>query len=68
MEAAEELMPAIPPSSTRSVAFLESRGQVAEALRVATDLDYGFELAVQLGELGIASEIVENEDGWPPRR
>ena len=63
MEAAEELMRAIPREQHNSVAkFLESRGQVAEALRVATDPDYRFELAVQLGELGIAREIVENED------
>ena len=34
--------------------FLESRGMVAEALEVATDPDYRFELAIQLGRLEIA--------------
>ena len=63
MEAAEELMRVIPREQHNSVAkFLESRGQVADALRVATDPDYKFELAVQLGELGIAREIVEHEE------
>ena len=63
MDAAEELMPTIPRDSHNSVArFLESRGLVADALRIATDPDYKFELAVQLGELGVAREIIENED------
>jgi coatomer subunit beta' len=31
-------------------------------LRIATDPDYKFELAVQLGELGVAREIVETEN------
>ena len=53
MEAAEELLPSIPRDQHNSVArFLESRGLVADALRIATDPDYKFELAVQLGELG----------------
>ena len=34
--------------------FLESRGMVAEALEVATDPDYRFELAIQLGKLEAA--------------
>ena len=34
--------------------FLEGRGLAAEALEVATDPDYRFELAVGLGELGTA--------------
>lgn len=34
--------------------FLESRGKVEDALEVATDPDYRFELAIQLGRLGIA--------------
>ena len=34
--------------------FLESRGMVEEALEVATDPDYRFELAIQLGKLDVA--------------
>ena len=34
--------------------FLEGRGLAAEALEVATDADYRFELAVGLGELDTA--------------
>lgn len=34
--------------------FLESRGMIEEALEVATDPDYRFELAMQLGRLEVA--------------
>ena len=34
--------------------FLESRGMLEDALEVATDLDYKFDLAVQLGRLEVA--------------
>lgn len=34
--------------------FLESRGMIEEALEVATDPDYRFELAIQLGRLEVA--------------
>lgn len=34
--------------------FLESRGMIENALEVATDPDYKFELAIQLGRLEIA--------------
>lgn len=37
--------------------FLESRGMIEEALEVATDPDYRFELAIQLGKLEIAKVI-----------
>jgi coatomer subunit beta' len=63
MDAAETLMATIPKDQYNSVAkFLEARGQVAEALKIATDPDYKFDLAVQLGELNIARQIVEHED------
>lgn len=40
---------------TASVArFLESRGMIEDALEVATDPDYRFDLAVQLGRLEVA--------------
>jgi len=61
LEAAEELLTSIPKEHHNSVArFLEARGLVSDALRVATDPDFKFELAVQLGELGIAKEIIES--------
>ena len=63
MDAAETLLATIPKDQYNSVAkFLEARGQVAEALKIATDPDYKFDLAVQLGELNIARQIVEHED------
>ena len=34
--------------------FLESRGMIEDALEVATDPDYRFELAMQLGRLEVA--------------
>lgn len=40
--------------------FLESRGMVEEALEVATDPDYKFELAIQLGRLEIAKVIASD--------
>lgn len=62
VDAAEELLPTIPTEQYNNIArFLESRGFVADALRVATDPDYRFELATQLGELSIARGIIENE-------
>ena len=58
MEAAEELLPSIPQDQHNNVArFLEQRGAVAEALRIATEPDYKFDLAIQLGELQLAREI-----------
>lgn len=42
--------------------FLEGRGRTADALEVATDPDYRFELAVQLSKLDVALEIAESAD------
>lgn len=42
--------------------FLEARGHTANALEVATDPDYRFELAVQLSKLEVALEIAETAD------
>jgi Coatomer WD associated region len=47
--------------------FLEGRGLPELALEVATDPDYRFELAVQLGDLDIALSIAqtsESEAKW----
>ncbi|KAK9690312.1 hypothetical protein RND81_09G119000 [Saponaria officinalis] len=67
-ERANEILRTIPKEHHNSVArFLESRGMIAEALEVATDPDYRFELAIQLGRLEVAKEIaieVHNESKW----
>lgn len=42
--------------------FLEGRGRTEEALEIATDPDYRFELAVQLGKLDAALQIAEASD------
>ncbi len=60
LEAAEDILPTIPTDQHNTIArFLESRSFVADALRVATDPDYKFDLAVQLGELHIARNLVD---------
>nr|XP_023919406.1 coatomer subunit beta'-1-like [Quercus suber] len=68
LERASEVLPSIPKEHHNSVArFLESRGMIEDALEVATDPDYRFELAIQLGRLevakGIASEV-QSESKW----
>ena len=42
--------------------FLEARGLVEQALALATEPDYRFELAVQLGQLDTALAIAETAD------
>ncbi|KZV26094.1 Coatomer, beta' subunit isoform 1 [Dorcoceras hygrometricum] len=68
LEKANEVLPSIPKEHHNSVArFLESRGMIEEALEVATDPDYRFELAIQLGKLEIAKEIAavaQSESKW----
>ncbi|GLT52961.1 hypothetical protein SLA2020_262660 [Shorea laevis] len=68
LERAGELLPSIPKEHHNSVAhFLESRGMIEDALEVATDPDYRFELAIQLGRLEVAKSIaseVQSESKW----
>ncbi|CAH2036488.1 unnamed protein product [Thlaspi arvense] len=68
LDKASEILPTIPKDQHNSVAhFLESRGMIDEALEIATDPDYKFELAIQLGRLEIAQEIaveVQSESKW----
>merc|ERR1712070_573303 len=60
VEGANELLPEIPEEHHSGLArFLETRGLIREALTVAKDPDFKFDLAVQLGELKIAKEIAE---------
>ncbi|PON73332.1 Coatomer beta subunit [Parasponia andersonii] len=65
---ANQILPTIPPEHQNSVAhFLESRGMLEDALEVATDPDYKFDLAIQLGRLEIAKEIAttaQSESKW----
>ncbi|CAH9088531.1 unnamed protein product [Cuscuta europaea] len=68
LERANEILPSIPKEHHNSVArFLESRGMVEDALEVAVDLDYRFELAIQLRKFEVAKEIaetVQSESKW----
>ncbi|CAL8172251.1 unnamed protein product [Prunus armeniaca] len=68
LERAKQIFPTIPPEQHNSVArFLESRGMLEDALVVATDADYKFDLAIQLGRLEIAMEIAkeaQSESKW----
>ncbi|KAL3631857.1 hypothetical protein CASFOL_024841 [Castilleja foliolosa] len=68
LERASHILPSIPKDHHNSVAhFLESRGMVEDALEVATDPDYRFELAINLGKLEIAKEIAtsaQSESKW----
>ncbi|XP_051197724.1 coatomer subunit beta'-1 isoform X2 [Lolium perenne] len=68
LESANEILPSIPKAQYNSVAhFLESRGMLEEALEIATDADYKFDLAVQLGKLEIAKDIAveaQSESKW----
>lgn len=68
METAADVLETIPQSQHNALAkYLEAKGLVEEALGVATDRDYQFELAVQLGRLELALELAdgsENEGKW----
>ncbi|XP_074561524.1 coatomer subunit beta'-1-like isoform X1 [Curcuma longa] len=68
LERAKGILPSIPKEHHNSVAhFLESRGMIEDALEVATDPNYRFDLSVQLGQLEIAKEIateVQSESKW----
>ena len=57
-EVAAAVLQSIPEDSLQTVAkFLESQGRKELALDLATDLDFKFELAVQLGRLEVAYDI-----------
>ncbi|KAG8497080.1 hypothetical protein CXB51_008336 [Gossypium anomalum] len=68
LERANEILPSIPKEYHNSVAhFLESRGMIEDALEVASDPNYRFDLAMQLGKLEIAKEIAteaQSESKW----
>ncbi|XP_062229104.1 coatomer subunit beta'-2-like isoform X1 [Phragmites australis] len=68
LERANSVLPSIRKEQHNSVAhFLESRGMLEEALEIATDPNYRFDLAVQLGSLEVAKEIAveaRSESKW----
>ncbi|KAL6584698.1 hypothetical protein OROMI_003987 [Orobanche minor] len=82
LERANEILPSIPKEHHNITAidwpeliqlamdvahFLESRGMIEDALEVATDPDYRFELAINLGKLEIAKDIAtsaQSESKW----
>ncbi|CAI8601205.1 unnamed protein product [Vicia faba] len=68
LERANEILPSIPNEHHNSVAhFLESRGMIEDAIEVATDPEYRFDLAIQLGRLEVAKAIaieVRSESKW----
>ena len=62
------MLPTIPVESLQMVAkFLESQDRKELALELATDVDYKFELAIQLSRLDAAYEIAakkHSEAAW----
>ena len=63
LDAASELLQEIPESEKGKIArFLEGQGYKELALEVATDGEHRFELALALGELGIAIGLAREAD------
>jgi len=61
--AAEKLLPKIPAQDRSKIAhFLESQGHLKQALKLSSDADHRFDLAIQLNELALAREIAEDEE------
>jgi coatomer subunit beta' len=59
-ETANEILPSIPKDQYGAVAqFLESQGFKEEALQVTPDNDQKFDLALQLGKLELATDIMQ---------
>jgi len=59
-DAANELLSSIPESEYTTIArFLEAQGFKEEALEVTTDDDHKFDLALELGKIDIAHELMK---------
>jgi coatomer subunit beta' len=59
-DSANELLPNIPESEYTKVArFLESQGFKEEAFAVTTDPDHKFELALELGQIDVAHQLLQ---------
>eukprot|EP00672_Neobodo_designis_P024561 CAMPEP_0174835364 /NCGR_PEP_ID=MMETSP1114-20130205/5368_1 /TAXON_ID=312471 /ORGANISM="Neobodo designis, Strain CCAP 1951/1" /LENGTH=984 /DNA_ID=CAMNT_0016069311 /DNA_START=17 /DNA_END=2971 /DNA_ORIENTATION=- len=60
LDAARGLLSKIPEGMRQKVAeFLQVRGHLKFALEVTPDLDHRFDLAVEVGDIGIAADIVK---------
>jgi coatomer subunit beta' len=63
LEAAEEVLPNVPKDQNNKIArFLEGQGHKELALKVATDPEHRFDLALALGDLQQATEIAREQD------
>lgn len=63
LEAAEEILPSVPKDQNNKIArFLEGQGYKELALKVATDPEHRFDLALSLGDLQQAVEIAREQD------
>jgi len=59
-DSANELLPSIPESEYTTIArFLEAQGFKEEALEVTTDEDHKFDLALELGKIDIAHDLMK---------
>ncbi|GAB4823453.1 hypothetical protein N2152v2_010499 [Parachlorella kessleri] len=63
LETAAQVLETIPQDQHNNIAkFLEAKGMPEEALEVATDADYKFDLAVTLGRLELALDLAAESD------
>lgn len=63
LEAAEEVLPSVPKDQNNKIArFLEGQGYKELALKVATDPEHRFDLALSLGDLQQAVGIAREQD------
>ena len=63
VDAAEETLPSVPKDQHNKIArFLEGQGYKEMALKVATDAEHRFDLALSLGDLAQAVEIARQQD------
>ncbi|KAI6146437.1 coatomer WD associated region-domain-containing protein [Pisolithus tinctorius] len=61
MDSAAEILPSIPKEQLNKVArFLEARGMKELALQISTDPDHRFDLALQLDDLDVATDITRS--------
>uniref|UniRef100_A0A5K3FPG1 Beta'-coat protein n=1 Tax=Mesocestoides corti TaxID=53468 RepID=A0A5K3FPG1_MESCO len=61
--AADSILPSIPASYRTKIArFLEHQGFRQQAMRVTTDPDHKFDLAIQLGDVTTAHDLIKDDD------
>ncbi|BHF84737.1 Coatomer subunit beta' [Sparganum proliferum] len=60
---ADSILPSIPPSHRTKIAhFLERQGFRQQAMRVTTDPDHKFDLALQLNDLTTAHDLIKDDE------